>query len=52
MPNLGGRTVVQVACGALHTCLLLDDGTIRIFGDDSDGQLNVTMLNDFRVTAI
>ena len=29
---------VQVACGALHTLALIDDGTVAAFGDNEFGQ--------------
>jgi len=34
-----GGTVTQIASGFLHTCALLDDGTVRCWGGASSGQL-------------
>ena len=36
--NVGG-TVTQIAAGYSHTCALLDTGTVRCWGSNSDGQL-------------
>lgn len=33
------RTIVTLALGGIHTCALLDDESVRCFGDDSFGQL-------------
>jgi alpha-tubulin suppressor-like RCC1 family protein len=38
MPS-ASRSVVQVAAGAQHTCVLLADGSVRCWGDNSHGQL-------------
>ena len=38
--NLGrGRTAVQITAGQDHTCALLDNGTVRCWGLNADGQL-------------
>lgn len=38
--NLGkGRTVQQISCGSYHTCALLDDNTLKCWGDNTHGQL-------------
>jgi len=34
-----GGAALQVATGFLHTCALLEDGTVRCWGTSSDGQL-------------
>ena len=38
--NLGpGRTAVAISAGNVHTCALLDDGTVRCWGFGADGRL-------------
>ena len=37
-----GRTAVQVACGDRHACVLLDDGNVRCWGSNENGQLGMT----------
>ncbi len=38
--NLGvGRTAKAIAAGAAHTCVLLDNGTVKCFGLNANGQL-------------
>ncbi|MDP7373808.1 MAG: hypothetical protein QF588_07995, partial [Candidatus Poseidoniaceae archaeon] len=34
-----GRTAVAVSSGYLHTCAILDNGDLKCWGGDSDGQL-------------
>jgi alpha-tubulin suppressor-like RCC1 family protein len=34
-------TVKQITCGAHHTAVLLEDGTLRAWGDNQHGQCNV-----------
>ena len=34
-----GRTVRAVSAGALHTCVLLDDASVKCFGEGSKGRL-------------
>jgi len=34
-----GRTAVQATCGAEHTCVLLDDGSVVCFGAGGSGRL-------------
>ena len=34
-----GRTAVALSSGGSHTCVILDDGTVSCWGDNSDGQL-------------
>ena len=36
-----GRTAVSIACGAVHTCAVLDDGSVKCWGENSDGQLGI-----------
>ncbi|MDH3755793.1 MAG: hypothetical protein OEU32_18175 [Acidimicrobiia bacterium] len=33
------RTAVQITAGDDHTCVILDDGSLRCFGENADGQL-------------
>mmetsp|Transcript_12459 Transcript_12459/g.33630 ORF Transcript_12459/g.33630 Transcript_12459/m.33630 type:complete len:591 (-) Transcript_12459:169-1941(-) len=39
--SLAGRGVLAAACGGGHTCVLLDDHTLRVFGYSQYGQLGV-----------
>ncbi|MDQ3230651.1 MAG: hypothetical protein M3Q07_02440 [Pseudobdellovibrionaceae bacterium] len=39
VPLAAGRTAVQVANGELHSCALLDDGSVKCWGAASYGQL-------------
>ena len=40
--NLGsGRSVKSVACGRRHTCAILDDSTVKCWGDNTFGQLGL-----------
>lgn len=34
-----GRTARAIAAGEVHTCAILDDGNVRCWGNNSDGQL-------------
>jgi alpha-tubulin suppressor-like RCC1 family protein len=34
-----GRTAVAISSGAVHTCVILDDGTVSCWGDNRRGQL-------------
>jgi alpha-tubulin suppressor-like RCC1 family protein len=36
--DVGGR-VVEIGAGAFYTCAVLDTGTVRCWGDNTDGQL-------------
>jgi alpha-tubulin suppressor-like RCC1 family protein len=35
----GGRTATAISAGGLHTCAILDDGTVRCWGSNASGQL-------------
>ena len=37
--DLGGRTAVAISAGDLHTCALLDDGSVRCWGYGAYGRL-------------
>ena len=38
--NLGsGRTAKMVSAGVHHTCAILDDDTLKCWGNNGDGQL-------------
>jgi len=37
--DIGGLKAVAVACSFLHTVVLIEDGSIRAFGENSKGQL-------------
>jgi alpha-tubulin suppressor-like RCC1 family protein len=44
-----GRTPIAVSAGDLHTCVVLDDGELRCFGDNAHGELgqgNTTTIGD------
>lgn len=41
-----GGTVLQLATGSAHTCALLDDGTVKCWGDGSFGQLGTGSTSD------
>ena len=41
-----GRTAVAITAGGLHTCALLNDGTVRCFGWAKNGQLGYGNLNN------
>ena len=42
------RPVVEVAAGLFTTCILLDDGSVQCFGDNSTGQLAIGVHDDDR----
>lgn len=40
--NLGtGRTAIQLAAGYMHTCALLDNGSVKCWGENDFGQLGL-----------
>jgi len=41
-----GRTAVGLAAGDLHSCALLDNGTVKCWGFNDDGQLGLGDTND------
>ncbi len=50
--NLGtGRTATAIAAGDADTCALLDDGTVKCWGDNSAGQLGQENTTDIGWTA-
>ncbi len=44
--NLGGAPVADVVAGAEHTCVLLQDGNVRCWGRNSEGQLGYGRSDD------
>jgi alpha-tubulin suppressor-like RCC1 family protein len=36
-----GRTALQISAGGAHTCARLDDGSVKCWGNNSDGQLGL-----------
>lgn len=41
-----GRTAVAIACGFYHTCALLDDGSVKCWGENDFGQLGMGDMYD------
>ncbi len=41
-----GRTATAVAAGYAHTCAILDDATVRCWGDNASGRLGLADTND------
>jgi cysteine-rich repeat protein len=37
----GGRTAKSLAAGSVHTCALLDDGSVKCWGNNGDGRLGL-----------
>ena len=52
MPDLGGRKAVAIVCGANHSAILLEDGTVRFFGSNDYGQTNVPDLGGRKAMVI
>jgi alpha-tubulin suppressor-like RCC1 family protein len=47
--NLGaGRTATRIATGDMHSCALLDDNTVKCWGNNGSGQLGVGDTNELR----
>lgn len=44
--DLGARAAIAIAAGDYHTCALLDDGSIRCWGDNAQGQLGLGDVDD------
>ncbi|CAM9805044.1 unnamed protein product, partial [Hapterophycus canaliculatus] len=41
-----GDVPVAIDCGSFHTCLLLDDGSVKCFGENGNGQLGIGSTQD------
>jgi len=44
--------ITQVACGGMHTAIMLDDGSVSVFGYNKDNQCDVPNLLDNKVISI
>lgn len=44
--NVGSGTVVQVAAGGSHTCVLLETGGVRCWGSNGNGELGLGLVGD------
>jgi alpha-tubulin suppressor-like RCC1 family protein len=44
--------VVSISCGFKHSCALLNDGTVKCWGNNSDGQCNVPDFIQGKVVSI
>ncbi|MGD9695735.1 MAG: hypothetical protein AB7V42_08755 [Thermoleophilia bacterium] len=52
--DLGGRRATAITAGASHTCAILDDGSVRCWGNGNDGRLgygNTRTIGDDETTA-
>ncbi len=43
--SFGTRRAVQVTAGNFHSCVILDDGNVRCWGSNQEGQQNPTLAN-------
>jgi hypothetical protein len=43
--DLGGRAAVAISAGSLHTCAILDDGSVRCWGLGANGRLGYAATN-------
>lgn len=44
--NLGAGTIAEVVTGARHSCVRMEDGAVRCWGEASDGALGYGNIND------
>ena len=51
-PILPGATLISVAAGAKHSCVVLDDGSVQCWGSNEHGQLGDGTTTNSRVPAL
>jgi len=44
-----GSGAIQVTCGTNHTAVLFEDGTVKTFGDNEDGELGIGTNTDINI---